>query len=185
MKRCLIGGAALFFAAALGAATLAGVTMPDTVPVSGRTLKLNGLGLRTKFFFKIYVGGLYLETPTHDAARAIAADETKRVVMHFLYKHVTTKELVDAWNDGFEGNAGTMGPELKSAVARFESWMSDVNAEQEIVATYVPGTGTSIEIAGQTKGTIPGAEFMQALWKVWLGPHPPTADLKKGMLGNS
>jgi hypothetical protein len=90
------------------AATLAGVTMPDTAPVAGKTLRLNGLGLRTKVFFKIYVGGLYLENPTRDAAKAISADETKRVVMHFLYKKVTAKQLSEAWEEGFHDNAGPM-----------------------------------------------------------------------------
>ena len=185
MKRIAIGCAALALAAGLGAADLAGVTMPDTVTVSGKTLRLNGLGLRTKVFFKIYVGGLYLENPTHDAARAISADETKRVVMHFLYKNVTKKQLDEAWQEGFEQNSVPIGAEAKAGLAQLEGWMADVSAGQEIVFTYEPGTGTTVELAGQKKGTIAGAEFMQALWKVWLGPHPPTADLKKGLLGKS
>ena len=165
------------------AATLAGVTMPDTAPVAGKTLRLNGLGLRTKVFFKIYVGGLYLENPTRDAAKAISADETKRVVMHFLYKKVTAKQLSEAWEEGFHDNAGPMSEAVKADVARFDSWMGDIVAGQEIVLTYEPGKGTAVEFAGQEKGTVPGAEFMRALWSVWLGPHPPTADLKRGMLG--
>ena len=43
------------------AATLADVTLPDTVTVGNQTLVLNGMGLRTKLFIKVYVGGLYLE----------------------------------------------------------------------------------------------------------------------------
>lgn len=185
MKRISIACAALALAAAAGAAALAGVTMPDTVPVAGKTLRLNGQGLRTKVFFKIYVAGLYLENPTHDAAQAISADEGKRVVMHFLYKNVTKKQLVEAWEEGFEQNSGPVGAELKAAIAQLDSWMGDVAAGQEIVFTYEPGTGTTVEFAGQKKGVVPGADFMRALWKVWLGPHPPTTDLKQGMLGKS
>lgn len=184
MKRISIGCAALALAAAVGAAALAGVTMPDTVAVSGKTLRLNGLGLRTKVFFKIYVAGLYLENPTRDAAQAIAADEGKRVAMHFLYKNVTKKQLVEAWDEGFAQNAGPVGADVKAGIATLDSWMGDVAAGQEIVFTYEPGTGTTVEFAGQKKGVIPGADFMRALWKVWLGPHPPTSDLKRGMLGN-
>jgi hypothetical protein len=179
-----IGLAALALAAGLGAAELAGVTMPDTVPVSGKTLRLNGLGLRTKVFFKIYVGGLYLENPTHDATQAVSSEEAKRVVMHFLYKKVSQKQLVEAWDEGFQQNAGVLSPPVKQGIAQLDSWMADVTEGQEIVFTYDPGVGTTVEIGGQKKGTIAGAEFMRALWKVWLGEHPPTADLKKGMLGN-
>jgi len=185
MKRISIAGAAWLLAGVAGAAALAGVSMPDTVAAAGKTLHLNGQGLRTKVFFKIYVAGLYLENPTHDAAQAISADQGKRVVMHFLYKNVTKKQLVEAWDEGFEQNSGPIGAELKSAIGELDSWMGDVAAGQEIVFTYEPGTGTTVEFAGQKKGTIPGPDFMRALWKVWLGPHPPTSDLKNGMLGKS
>jgi len=183
MKRWSIGAAVVLSAALAGAASLAGVSMPDTVAVGGKSLRLNGVGLRTKVFFKIYVGGLYLESPTHDAARAISADETKRVVMHFLYKNVTKKQLDEAWDEGFQENSPSASAAVKEALAKFESWMGDISAGQEIVLTYEPGKGTSVQFAGQEKGTIPGDEFMHALWSVWLGPHPPTEDLKKGMLG--
>ena len=44
----------------LGAATLAGVTLPDTQQVGNTQLVLNGLGLRSEFMVKVYVAGLYL-----------------------------------------------------------------------------------------------------------------------------
>jgi len=164
-------------------AELAGVTMPDTTTVSGKELRLNGQGLRTKVFFKIYVAGLYLENPTHDAVRAIAADDVKRVVMHFLYKKVSREQMVDAWQEGFEKNSPTEVAKLKSEIARFCSFMTDIQGGQEVVLTYEPGSGTSVELAGQMKGTIPGVPFMQALLRQWLGDHPPSQDLKEGLLG--
>ena len=63
---------------------LAGVTMPDTLTVAGKTLKLNGMGLRKKMGFKVYVGGLYLEAPSSDAKAILAADAPKALKMHFL-----------------------------------------------------------------------------------------------------
>ena len=47
-----------------------GRAVPDTVTAEGKTLKLNGPGLRTKCIFKVYVGALYLEKPTYDAAQS-------------------------------------------------------------------------------------------------------------------
>jgi hypothetical protein len=183
MKKLLIVLVALGWAGVAAAAELAGVAMPDTAVVAGKTLRLNGLGLRTKVFFKIYVGGLYLESPTSDGEQAAGRDEVKRVVMHFLYKRVTRQQLVDAWNEGFEENSPDLSRRLSAEIAKFNSWMSDVTAGQEIVVTYEPGSGTTVEVAGQAKGSIPGADFMRALFRVWLGPHPPTSSLKAGMLG--
>ncbi len=53
----------LALSAVLSAGEVAGVKMSDTVTVEGKTLKLNGMGLRTKVMFKVYVAGLYLEKP--------------------------------------------------------------------------------------------------------------------------
>ncbi|HET9794684.1 MAG TPA: chalcone isomerase family protein [Thermoanaerobaculia bacterium] len=182
-KKASMSAAILLAASVAHAAGLAGVSMPDTAAAPGKTLRLNGLGLRTKLLFKIYVGGLYLENPTPEAARAISSDEGKRVVMHFLYKKVTKKQLDEAWEEGFRENTPSLSAAVKADLAKFESWMGDVSSGQEIVLTYEPGKGTTVQFAGEEKGTIPGEDFMRALWGVFLGPHPPTEDLKKGMLG--
>jgi hypothetical protein len=36
---------------------------------------------------------------------------------------------------------------------------------------------------GQVKGVIEGDDFNRAMLRIWLGPKPPSGDLKNGMLG--
>jgi len=183
MRKILVVVGACLLAGSVAGAELAGVAMPDSITVADRTLKLNGLGLRTKLFFKIYVGGLYLESPATDAGKAVSSEEAKRVVMHFLYKNVRRDQLVDAWKEGFRDNTPNPSPALLQDEERFQGWMTDVRAGQEIVLTYVPGAGTAVAVAGQERGTIAGPDFMRALLRVFLGDHPPTRDLRDGMLG--
>jgi hypothetical protein len=52
-----------------------------------------------------------------------------------------------------------------------------------MIFTYVPGTGTTFSVNGADKVTVAGPAFGQLLFSVWLGPKPPNADLKKGILG--
>ena len=52
-----------------------------------------------------------------------------------------------------------------------------------IELTVVPGEGTVAVYNGEEKGVIEGDDFGVALLRVWLGNHPPTEDLKAGMLG--
>ena len=163
------------------AKSLAGVSMADTAKVGGQPVTLNGMGLREKYFIDIYVGGLYLSHPTHDGATAIAADEPKEVLMHFIYKEVTRDQMIETFTEGF--GAAINGPQAGN-IAKMESWIpAAVKAGEEMTFTYVPGTGTSLLVNGRVAGTIPGAEFMKLVWGVYLGPKPPTADLKSGMLG--
>jgi hypothetical protein len=170
-------------AASVAAMELAGVTMPDTVTVNGSTLKLNGMGVRKKLFIKVYVGGLYLATPSHDAAAIIAADEAKRVVMHFLYSKVSKEKLTEAWREGFTNNSAAKLPALQARLDQFCALWPDMTKGERAVMTYVPGTGTTLEINGKEVGVIPGEDFASALFAVWLGDKPADAGLKLGILG--
>ncbi len=164
------------------AGSLAGVTFPDRVSVGGQPVALNGLGLREKYFVDIYVGGLYLQTPTHDAAAAIAADEPKRVVMHFIYRTVTRDQMLETFREGF-GSAAS-GPHA-ATIGKMESWVPSAGVKQgdELGFDYVPGQGTSMVLNGRSLGTVPGPEFMRLVFGIYLGPKPPTPELKAGLLG--
>lgn len=161
------------------AASLAGVTLPDTATVGGQTLALNGLGLREKFYIDVYVGGLYLQHPTHDGGAAAAANEPKRIVMHFVYK-VSKEQMSDSFKEGFAASPGATAEQVQQV---FEAMPETITPGQEVVIDYVPGVGTSFVIAGKKAVTLPGEAFMKALFGIYLGAKPPTADLKRGMLG--
>jgi hypothetical protein len=168
-----------------GAATVKGVSFPDAVDVGGRECRLNGVGVRTKLFVKVYLGALYLTTPTADGAVAVAADEPKRTVLHFVHSKVEAEKIREAWHDGFAANAGAELPRLRDRLERFSAWFDqDLLAGEQIVLTYQPGTGTQVAVKGTVRGVIEGADFMQALWSVWLGPKPVDTGLKQGMLGS-
>jgi hypothetical protein len=87
------------------AGELAGVTLPESAKVGDATLKLNGMGLRKKFIIKIYVGALYLKSPSKDVPAILNADEPMRMVMHFLYKEVEAEKITEAWTEGFANNS--------------------------------------------------------------------------------
>jgi hypothetical protein len=156
--------------------------MPDTQPVAGKTLVLNGLGLRTKYMVKVYVAGLYLEQKSSDANAIIKADAPKRIVLQFVHA-VTKGEMTGAFNDSFNDNTPDAVKTMKPDIDKLFGAIGDVKVGDQMIFTYVPGTGTTYAQGGQDKVTIPGAAFGQVMFSVWLGPKPPTSDCKKGMLG--
>jgi hypothetical protein len=164
---------------------LAGVTLPDTTTVNGSSLKLNGMGVRTKTILKVkvYVAGLYLTTPSRDAAAIIATDEARQVVMHFLYSKVEKAKLTEAWREGFANNSAAALPALKARLDEFCALWPDMASGERAVITYLPGTGTRLELGGKEAGVIPGKDFADAMFAVWLGGKPADAGLKAGMLG--
>jgi hypothetical protein len=174
----------LLSATRAGAATVKGVSFPDAATIGGRECRLNGVGVRTKVVISVYLGALYLETPTGNAAAAIAADEPKRVVMHFVFSKVGVEDMRKALREGFSANSAATLPQLNERLERFSGWFgADLLKGEQVVLTYLPGQGTEVTVQGKVRGVIEGADFMRALWSVWLGEKPVDGGLKKGMLG--
>ncbi|MFY9826601.1 MAG: chalcone isomerase family protein [Thermoanaerobaculia bacterium] len=174
---------ALLLTVPAGAASLAGVNLPDKAEVKGQSLTLNGIALRTKFFIKVYVAGLYLSQKEKSAAKILAADSPRRQVFHFLYG-VSKTQMCDAWNDGLEANTPKAPAEVKKAFATLCGWMEEIPKGNEMVLTYVPGEGTQVEVNGKVKGTLPGKPTADAVLSTWIGPKPdPGQDFKKALLG--
>lgn len=166
----------------LRAASLAGVTLPDSTQAGGKTLALNGLGLRTKFMVKVYVAGLYLEQKSPDANAILKSDGPKRLVMHFV-RDVSKKQMTDAFEESFADNSPDAVKTMKGDIDRLLGAVDDVKKDQEMTFTYVSGTGTTMTLAGKDRVTIAGPAFARVIFSVWLGPKPPNGDLKKGLLG--
>jgi hypothetical protein len=163
------------------AAELAGATLPDTLSVGDKTLKLNGLGLRKKAMFKVYVGGLYLESSSKDAGVILASDQAKAIRMHFL-RDLTKAQLVEAFQEGFEANAKDKAGQ-KAAFDKMLALVPDVKEGETLTFTYLPGKGTTLQVGNKELGVSTGKGFADAVFSIWLGPKPPSDDLKTGMLG--
>ncbi len=164
------------------AATYQGVTLPDTATLGGKTLVLNGMGLREYFFFDIYVGGLYLPQKATTPAAVLAEQGPYRVVM--AMKHgVSRRQFVDAWRSDLKANNKGDYSKLKPQIAQFAKLFDAAKSGDEIIMDYVPGKGVSVTHNGRLMGTVSGNNFHEALLHVYVGPHPPTETLKKGLLG--
>lgn len=186
MKTRLFAVLCGLFVSTAWAMDIEGVNVPDTTVVSGKTLQLNGAGVRTKFFFDIYVGALYLPEKSASASEAMAMAGPKQVTMTFLYKEVSREKLVAAWDEGFRLNLGSeaLAPLLKR-LEQFNSLFATVKAGDFYVFQFLGDGETSVNLNARELGRISGKDFQQALLSVWLGESPADHSLKKAMLGDN
>lgn len=162
-----------------------GINVPEEVLLDGAstTISLNGVGMRTKFFFDIYVGALYLESTAHTRDDILSLKGHKRVFMHFVYDEVAAEKLVAGWNEGFEGNLSEQQlAGLAEQIKTFNAMFDTVHAGDEVLLDYLPGQGTRVTIKGVIKGVIEGEDFNLALLNIWLGDEPADEGLKEAML---
>jgi outer membrane PBP1 activator LpoA protein len=171
----------LCMAAVSTAVEVAGVTLPPSVTVEGKTLHLNGAGLRTKMIFKVYVAGLYLENTGKDAAAVVSSDQIKSMRLAIL-RSLKGKQVSEAIEEGFEKNSKARMGALKARLDKLATLIPNVEKGDDIVLSYVPGKGTVVTVKGAEKGVIEGKDFADALFAVWLGANPVQEDLKKELL---
>ena len=163
------------------AGELAGVTLPDTLKSGEMTLKLNGLGLRKKSMFKVYVGGLYLESPSEGRGRD-PGDRPGEGHPDVFPARPDEGAARRGLPGRLRGNVKDKAAE-KAAFDKMLALVPDVKEGDTLTFTYLPGKGTTLQLGTKELGVFEGKGFAEAVFSIWLGPKPPSDDLKKGMLG--
>jgi hypothetical protein len=164
-----------------------GQKFEPTVQVGGQALNLNGVGLRRRAIFKVYVAGLYVPQKSTNAATLINDKGARRVSLRML-RDVDAGSFIDSFNDGLKNNLTdaqltALKPQMDSLTATLKS-IGEAKKGDAINFDYTPEGGTRISVNGQPRGDpIPGAEFFSAVLRIWLGEKPADESLKKGMLG--
>ncbi|MEQ1532056.1 MAG: chalcone isomerase family protein [Sideroxydans sp.] len=186
MNKLSLGLCGLLLSWNVQAIEVAGVTPVPEVSVGATSLHLNGAGLRTKYFFKIYVAALYLPQKQKSGEAVIAEEVAHRIALHML-RTLDSDKLYGAFSEAIEANHShdemvAIAPQLKQMAQLFDA-VKEVNKGDLITLDYQPSNGTTVSVNGVARGTIAGATFNRALLKVWLGTKPVQDDLKKGLLG--
>ncbi len=159
-------------------------TLPNTIKFNGEDLVINGAGLREKFFFDIYAGGLYLKQKSNKASVA-ASDETMAVKVHILSGMMSRKKMASALKSGFVKSTNNNTAPLQDRIEKFIGFVSDeIEVGQVFDIVYEKGKGSVLYKNGVEKGFVKGLDFKKALFNIWLGNDPVDKGLKNEMLGN-
>jgi long-chain acyl-CoA synthetase len=177
---------ALLVACNAQAAIIAGVNIEDTMQVAGNELVLNGAGLRTRLFFKVYVGALYVRAKTSSVTALLETAEPRRMVMRML-RSLDADALREALEEGLKNNlTATEFAGIKPQTEQLAVIMNGIGKvkEGDTIMLDLTASGVVVDLNGEMRGKVPGAGFSRALLKVWLGDKPVDESLKRALLGN-
>ena len=187
-KPALLAGSILlaaFFLTANNApaADVAGVKLQDQVTVEGKSLKLNGTGLRQATILRVnvYAAGLYLATTGSDGEAIANSDQPKAIEMAFL-RDVTAKQMAEAFQEGFDKNCVADCARLKPEIGKLQGLLKDMK-KGETMGFHFTSDGVQMMIRGQKVGSLGDKAFSHQLIRCWIGKNPPNAGLKDGLLG--
>src|ERR1019366_9544760 len=144
-----------------------GVLLSPKIAPAKTELILNGGGVRTRFYMKIYVAGLYLQQKSKNPKEIIEADKPMAVRLHIISTLMTSENMSRAIREGFEkstkGNIAPLKKEIDECCAAFQSEPVKVGDMFEIY--YIPGKGVHCNKNGKDfKIDILGLPFKKALF---------------------
>lgn len=164
------------------AVEVAGAQLDQAVTVRGQQLKLNGFGVRKKFFVKVYIGSLYSARRLSTAAEALRDSGDKMIRMIFLHSKVGKEKIIEAFSEGFANNSPDMvgSLEAKKFLALF---VSDFNRGDVVDLTLGADGSVAASHNGRALGNIASPKLARAVLAIYLGDKPADDSLKLGMLG--
>lgn len=171
------------------AAEVAGIKFDDTAKVAGKDLKLNGLGLRTKFVIKVYAAGLYLPEKSRNVADIMKQEGPRRVTL-VMMRDVSSEDFGSAYMKGLNDNVDKTEKSKivtqLSKVGEMFATMEGLKKGDVLTLDWVPGTGSVYTLNGKKIGeTIPELGYYNAMLRIWLGDKPVDSSLKTALLGDT
>ena len=158
---------------------------PKTLKLGQLELHRNGSGVRKKGLLSLYEASLYLTASQSHARTIIEADQPMAIRIQIISGFVSQSNLLEALNEGFQKATGGDTRAIAAQIQNLQDCLSDpINKNDVVVLSYIPGSGVLVHRNGEQKGIIPGLEFKQALFAIWLSDQPADAGLRTALLGS-
>jgi hypothetical protein len=174
-----------YFLTSTAQITLNGITLPAKIKQETTELVLNGGGIRTKVFFKLYTAGLYLPAKSKNGNEIIAGDKPPAIRLTITSGLGDSEKMSEAIKEGFgksmKGNTAPLKTQIENFVGTFKK--EELKEGDVFELWYLPGTGVKAFKNGKLQTTVAGLDFKKALFGIWLSEDPVDSDLKEGLLG--
>lgn len=188
-KRTIIALLLIYFISIPGIDTLAteavdvdGVSFARSLSVDDQPFDLVGAGLfRYRVLFRAYAGALYVgEGETLDGK--LRPGIPLRLELEYFWSIRGEQFATAAWpflEDNLSPHEFEM---IRERAERLGELFVNVEPGDRYALTFIPGTGTTLTLNGETLGTIEGGDFAAAYFQIWLGEEPISARFRDHLL---
>ena len=162
---------------------MAGVRFAETRELDGRTLVLNGAGLREYGWMKIdvYAAALWLPAPALDADALLSSPELKLIEVHLL-RDASAETTREAWRRYLDANCVAPCVLPQAQTARFLALLPPT-VRGDVQSYRFENDRVTLHRNGALIGEVEGGDFARRLLATWIGAVPTSEHLKRALLG--
>ena len=181
MSACSVATAVLLCASP-ATRDVAGIAVPESIKAAGKTLHLNGAGVRRIAIFDVYVVALYLAEPETNPEELVASEQLKAV--HLISRlNISKTKVMGEFEWGVRNNSPEeLLPGLLRQLELVRAIVPDLKRGQLLSFLYRPGKGITVSVKGGKSVVVPGKDFADALLRSVLGKNPLDDKLKEDLL---
>ena len=184
---CLAAALSATGVTAAQAATLEGQQFDDTVVLGQHKLQLNGLGLRGVAWLKAFVAGLYVTTPSRDAAALLAETGPRRLRLKIMLQAPSNELTKSLLRRVKRHETPEVQARLADRLALFAQQLDGLGQLMPgdvVDMDYVPGKGLVLSRNGKAAGKpVVGDDLYRAVLQIFVGEHAIDPRMKQGLLG--
>lgn len=184
---CLAAALSATGVTAAQAATLEGQQFDDTVVLGQHKLQLNGLGLRGVAWLKAFVAGLYVTTPSRDAAALLAETGPRRLRLKIILQAPSNELTKSLLRRVKRHDTPEVQARLADRLALFAQQLDGLGQLMPgdvVDMDYLPGKGLVLSRNGKAAGKpVVGDDLYRAVLQIFVGEHAIDPRMKQGLLG--
>lgn len=167
------------------AARLEGQQLDNTTALAGRTLRLNGLGLRGVLWVKAFVAGLYLPATSKDPNQILTMLGPKRLRLKVMLEapsHELTKSFQHGTSNETESARQALAKRVEALSALIDG-LDKVHPGDVLDLDYIPDLGVQLRHNDQPVGQpVPGEDLYRVVLKIFVGDRPVDKRMREGLL---
>lgn len=165
-------------------AEIEGVVFPNEIRASddpSHLLRVHGMGLlRYRVVFRGYVAALYL--PDGVSGERALDDVPRRLELSYFWS-IAGSDFAKAANQLLARElTATQLASLRPRIDELHGAYRDVQPDDRYSLTYLPDVGTQLRLNNELLASIPGNDFAEAYFGIWLGEQPLDEGLRDELL---
>ncbi|MFA6600524.1 MAG: chalcone isomerase family protein [Candidatus Omnitrophota bacterium] len=153
----------------------------NVIEIGGQKFRLSGLSLR-KYLRQIHVYTAALYVPEREQGIEVLSPDAKILILRY-HRKVEKEKIVESIRDNMSHLPGVNMRKVLPDLRKLEAAFTAPAKGDECRFSFFPGSGMTMAQNGTDRVTIPGNDFAEAFFGIWLSPDSGDLKMRAELLG--